>query len=77
MIQWIVVMTFTTMLNGGDIKTREIGLSQLYLSQNICEKIMDISIPEWMKHYKDEGGSGSVEFRCMEVMFREVNNGRT
>ena len=70
MIKWIIVMTFTAMLDSGDIETRELGLSQLNPSQIACEKMMELSVPEWMDYYKNIGGSDNVEFRCMEVMFR-------
>ena len=76
MIKWIIVMTFTTMIDGGDIEKRDIGLSQTHPTKEFCEQVMELTAPEWMEHYKKIGGSGNVELRCMEVMFRGVNNGR-
>ena len=69
MIKWIVIMTFTTMIDSGDVKTRDIGLANLYPTKEVCESIMEIGIPNWMEYYRKTNGTGNVEFRCMEVMF--------
>ena len=65
--KWIIIMAFNVMGFDGGLTTKELGLGITHDSRYICETRMESSIPEWMEHYKNEGGYGDVQYRCMEI----------
>ena len=62
-------MTFSVMGFDGDVDTKEIGLSAPLDSLYLCEERIEDAAPEWMGHYRLNGGTGDLGFRCLEVRF--------